>query len=763
MMKRLSVLCILLVGFLINGVSAVQISSVRVENLSQGPLDDTLVFTRVGVAAGDDLPPTRIRSQVKSDVESLQKSGLFSEVQVRLEDGLAGTEVIYAVRPRPRIQRLSVQGAEHLGNKKVRHLMTLNVGDLVDDGLMGVQAKLIRDEYLKKRYPDAQVTWDILENNTQGLADVEVTVTEGQRAKIEEIRFSGAHSMDEKLLRKSMKQKESGWFSWLTRSGVYEPDQLAIDRMNLRTLYLNEGYLDVQIDDPKVVDMGKGHLSINMPVSEGHMYTVKRIAIEGCTIYSEEELMRVVGLQVGQPASIMNIDNGAQSIRRYYGNRGYIRTRVIPNLDPDLTAHTVDVLYTVGEGVQASIGDIRIRGNSITKDKVIRRELIVYPGQEFNQQRVERSESRLKNLGYFDMVNSHEVPTDDPAIYDLEFKVHEQKTGQFMVGAGFSSIEQVLGFAEISQGNFDLFNWPPVGGGQKLKLRTTFGSQSEDVEFSYVEPWFLNRRLSLGFDLYMNERRFLSDDYNQKTKGGRITLQRPLPWNNRLSLAYLLEEIDVFDVADSASDLIKVEEGARTKSAITLSLTHDTRNNPFVPSRGNRSVLSATYAGGPLGAETDLYNLTAQTSVYHPLWFGHYLNLRGRTSVVEEFGDSENVPIFDRLFLGGARTVRGFEYRDVGPKDENEEPIGGRTLLYGTAEYNVPIAEKFRMTAFYDTGMIWEDAYDYQGALNSSVGVGLRIDIPGFPLRFDYAWPQKTDEFNDNSSARFSFLIGYFN
>ena len=419
MIKRCCIACVLLCVAMAGAVQAVMISNVRVENLSQGPLDESLVMARIGISAGDDLAPTRIRMQVKLDIESLQESGFFSEVQVRLEDGLNGTDVIYAVRPPPRIQQLRVTGAEHLGNRKVRQIMTLKVGDRVDDGLMGAQAKLIRDAYQKKRYPNAGITWNIVEDNAQGLADVEVIVSEGQRSKIKKLTFAGAYKIDEKVLRKTMTQRKAGFFSWLTRSGVYEPDKLAVDRMNLRSLYLNEGYLDVQVDEPRIVDLGDGALSVAMPISEGHRYTVRSVSIEGGTLYSVDELMSVVALRPGQPASILNSDDGAQGIRRYYGNRGYIRTGVIPNLDPDLTTYEVDVVYTVREGVQAHIGDIRIRGNSSTKDKVIRRELVVYPGQEFNQQRVERSERRLKNLGYFDLVNSSEVPTDDPYIYDL--------------------------------------------------------------------------------------------------------------------------------------------------------------------------------------------------------------------------------------------------------------------------------------------------------------------------------------------------------
>ena len=189
---------------------------------------------------------------------------------------------------------------------------------------------------------------------------------------------------------------------------------------------------------------------------------------------------------------------------------------------------------------------------------------------------------------------------------------------------------------------------------------------------------------------------------------------------------------------------------------------HNSCDSVFVPTRGNHTSLSASVAGGPLGADTDLYEFQARSSQFWPLWFDHVFNLRGWMAVVEEYGDSDRVPIFDRLFLGGARTMRGFKYREVGPKDENGEPIGGKSALYGTAEYTIPLVEKVRFATYYDVGMVWEPAYEYSlSGLNSAAGIGLRLDFPGFPIQLDYAWPLETDEFNDRDSGRFSFWLGY--
>jgi outer membrane protein insertion porin family len=359
-------------------------------------------------------------------------------------------------------------------------------------------------------------------------------------------------------------------------------------------------------------------------------------------------------------------------------------------------------------------------------------------------------------------VNATPVPTEEPEIYDVEFEVTEQNTGQFQVGAGFSSIDALIGYVQLQKENFDLYNWPPVGGGQSVSFRGTLGTKRQDIELDWADPWFLNRRLYFGAGLFRRESRFFSDEYDQRNTGGRLRLGFRVAPFTRLNLTYGLEEIRVYNVDEDASDLIKAEEGRRIKSSLTPSLRFDTRDNPFVPTRGMRANLAFPFAGGPLQGETDIYGAELDVVHYWPIWFEHVFMLRGAIGGVDHYGDSDFVPIFDRLFLGGARTLRGFDFRDVGPKDETGEPIGGGSTWYATAEYTIPLADQFRLAGFYDIGMVHPEpfAYDF-GDYNSDVGVGLRIDIPGFPLRLDYAWPLEADDFNDRSSGRFQFSLGY--
>jgi outer membrane protein insertion porin family len=377
----------------------------------------------------------------------------------------------------------------------------------------------------------------------------------------------------------------------------------------------------------------------------------------------------------------------------------------------------------------------------------------------FDRKRVEVSVNRLKNLGYFSDVQDVAEPLEEKDQYDLAFQVEEKSTGQFMVGGGISSIDSVVGFVEVSQGNFDLKSWPPIGGGQKARVRAQLGSERQDAEISFVEPWFMDRRLSLGLDLFCRESSYYTADYDQTLAGFRVSLARPLTKFDRVSLIYSLENYDI-DVDDSASPELQREDGALLRSGLQLEWSRDTRDNYFIPRRGNRTVASATFTGGPLLGDVDIYGMELRSSYYWPLLWDHVFNIRGSVQTVDVYSGSR-VPIFDRLFLGGARTVRAFEYQEVGPVDSRDDPIGGRTLYYTTLEYTVPIWNRIRGATFYDMGFVNSKAYDFSASgLNSGVGFGIRFDMPGFPLNLDYAWPIQSEDYNDRG-GRFSFQIGY--
>lgn len=749
----------------LQGAGAEKVREIKIRREGGGLVEESAVLGFVSLKVGDELS----RNALSRDVRALEESGRFAYVSTEVEPAADGVTLIYVVKSKPRIRNLRIEGADEVGNRKVRDLLEIGVGDPVDDAVLAFKSLKVREHYQKHYFPYTKLEWVIDEDVANGTADVTIKVDEGRRASVRHIEFEGGEAVAPGALRKAMKQKQWNIFSWITSHGTYKPDELDADRETIRRRYLDAGYLDARVGEPKIVPMDAKRVRVIIPVEQGRQYRLGRIELTGPQIFPVQEVSAVVTSRPQDVASLDAVEKARQSVRDFYGSRGYIGNEVQYKLNPQGQDPVVNLALSVKEGDKAYIRDIRIRGNTRTKDKVIRRELTVYPGEIYNQVKVRNSERRLRNLGFFDFVNAVPEATPDPEKYDLAFEVNEQRVGQFMVGAGFSSVDDLIGFAELSHGNFDIAGWPPVGAGQKLKLRGTVGTKRQDIELSFVEPWFLDRKLSLGVDLFDRDRRFFSDEYEQRNTGGNITLGKPLGTYNRINFIYGLENIKVYNVDTNASDLIKEEEGTSLKSSFTVELVRDTRDNAFVATRGHRSSASAMYAGGPLAGDVDIYSLEAQSSAYWPIWFDHVFNLKGWISVVESHGADDRVPLFDRLFLGGARTLRGFKYRKVGPKDENGEPVGGLTGWYATAEYTIPVVDKLRLATFYDIGMIFEDAYSFSvqpdqfqtGDYNSDWGVGIRLDFPGFPLRLDYAWPLETDEFNDRSSGRFQFSIGY--
>lgn len=765
--------------------SAALIQDIKIDARNIAVTDPAFVLAYTRVRVGDDVDQRKI----SQDVKRLLETGRFSFVDTELRPTPAqdGFILTYIVDIKPRLDKpVDVAGAEAMGPRKIRKWLELEVGDPVDDAILNQRTQKVLEEYHQRYYFNARCTWTIDVNKQSGFAQVRLQVDEGPRGSIHQIEFTGntylPPGLDERFtaglhrqpvygksvapdeLRAAMRQKTWNWFSFLTKQGVYNPEDLDTDRNTIRFLYQNHGYLDAQVGEPDIRPYQTGKLKAVYPIVEGIQYYLGTISLTGVSLFPETNLWALIKLKSGQRASMGQIQRTAADLRDYYQSRGYMRTTVKPLLNARSAEAIVDVQFVATESSLAYIRYIDIRGNTRTKDKVIRRELLVYPGQIYDLVSIRRGERILQNLGFFETVTSYPRETMDSGRDDLVYEVQEKRTGNLSLGAGYSSVDELVGFAELSQGNFDLFNWPSfIGDGQKLRLRAQIGSQTEDYEISFVEPWFLDRKLSLGVDLFDTKQNNLSAYYNQQKLGSAVTLGKPLNgFFQRANLRYTLMGVTVFDIADDAIQRIRDEKGTRTVSELKLTFVHDTRDNLFDPTRGNKTTLGGWFSGGPLGFDTDDYGLEAESMTYFPLWFDHVFFLRGWAEVVSEYGDDPDVHLFDRIFLGGPRTLRGFKYRYVSPYEEGQ-PIGGKSGAMATAEYIIPITKKVvRFATFYDIGNAWLDSYDFN--LNeycSDIGIGARLNIPGFPISLDYAWPLEVSGDVARTAARFNFWMGY--
>jgi outer membrane protein insertion porin family len=341
---------------------------------------------------------------------------------------------------------------------------------------------------------------------------------------------------------------------------------------------------------------------------------------------------------------------------------------------------------------------------------------------------------------------------------DVDVNVQEKSTGSVNFGAGFSSIDSLVGFVSLTQTNFDLFGWPNFrGAGQRFNMNLRYGTRRRDFSLAFTEPWFLGQKLSFTTELFYRDLFFLSDYFDQQNLGGSFSWRKPTGEHSFAELTYTAQNVKIHNIADNASEIIKAEEGKFFQSKIDLTWTHDTRDNVFLTRSGHKLELGATYSG--LGGDVKYFGLNATGMQFFHLPGDTIFSIEGSIRSVDP--SDENVPIFDRQFLGGANNLRGFQFREVGPKDELGEAIGGLTSAYATFEYTFPIIDNLRGAVFYDVGMVSVDSYDLGGDINSNVGVGLRLMLPSIgPIRVDFGVPVQSDRFND-SGGQFQFNVGY--
>lgn len=740
------------------------VKEVAVKNLGAGHVDEGFVLSHVTIKTGSEIEGIVL----SRDVKALLASGRFSWVGTDLEPVDGGVRLTFSVRNKLLLARpVKVRGNDYYREGKIIDLIGLQPGDLVDDQVVGVKVQQIVEKYRKDYFPNAKVTWTINEvDRERGTADVAVKVDEGNRAKVKKVEFTGNIIYSASDLRKSMKQP--AWWNplWWMKKKSYDEGEFESAKAEITSMYLAKGYVDAKVDISETPYDQKGNIKVNVRIEEGPLYKFGKVTLSGATLFPEAELRRFVLAKPGIPASTETLRTSVQGLQDYYGSRGYVDSDVRPVMDTDAAGRVMNVDFSLKEGAQCKIGNVKITGNTRTKDKVIRRELLVYPGEIYDEVKVRRSERIVNNLGYFKIVRSYPTKTLVPDVRDLIMEVEEKRTGQFMISAGFSSVDNVIGMLELSQGNFDLFGWPYfTGGGQKMKITTQFGSRRKYYELSVVEPWFLDRKLSLGGDLYLSDVTY--NDYDIERIGFALTLGKPITRADRVELQYSIEKERLKNITDTNA-YINVEtlepyffsnEPDTFKSTVQLTLLHDTRDNPFLPTKGNRTSVFGSLSGGILGLDTEIYQLGLRSNQYFPLWLGHVFSLRGRAEIVDSYGDSDVVPITDRLFLGGGRTLRGFAYRDVGPKairrsdydagvmNGVHRPLGGSSMMMASAEYTIPIVSSVRIALFFDIGNVWQDAYDFRpDSLAMSTGAGLRLDLPGFPIKIDYGWVMRKDD-----------------
>ena len=750
------------------------IFKVTIRHVGPPAVSDSLILANVRIEAGSKYN----RNAIDDDVRNLYATGYFYAIQILEEyDVDKGYHLIYLVQGNPTLTDIRFEGNTKYKDSKLLKTIESKIGRPLNDRRLFEDAQAIKKLYQKAGYPATKVDYVRSIDEQAGRATATFKVEEAPKIRIEDVIFEGATAFKQSKLRKAIKTRRWWMFSWLTGSGSYKEDQFEEDRDKLADFYRNEGYLDFELKDVKFDYPEPNRMVMRLQVFEGRQYRVGSVGFSGVTLIDTNAITRGLKMPTGKVFTPSGLYDDMEIVEDAYGIIGHIDARVRPQKNANVETGNMDLVYDITEGERVFIERIEIRGNTKTKDRVIRRELLVNPGEPFNKVLVKYSTNRVGLLNYFEKVGWTDENTDVPNRRDLLINVDEKSTGNVQVGAGLSTVDSLVGFAEISQSNFDLFN-PPyfTGGGQKAIIRMQLGTERQDYTLTFQEPWMFGRKLIFNQDLYHREASYQSTLYNEKRTGTSTAFTRPLGSERlRGTLSYTLENVGILDVSPAASPAIKDEEGETLISEVGLRFDYDQRGGGFMPNRGYRTILDFGVAGGPLGGETDFYRVELRHAHYFPgFGEGHIIEVLARAGVIDNYGRSDDVPLFNRWFLGGAFNMRGFDYRDVGPKDITGEPLGGETYWFSSFEYSIPIIDRVRLAAFYDIGMVYQNAYSFDskvydsngnltidtGKFNDNFGLGIRLNLPIGPLVFDYGIPINSDSRNE-SSGKFQFRAGY--
>jgi outer membrane protein insertion porin family len=697
---------------------------------------------------------------VQEDIKALYRTGYIRNVRIFAQPEGDGVKVIVAVETRAIVREIEITGAERIKPKRLRKEIKVKLNQAINEQALEESRQKIIDVYQGHGYNDVSVQFRVDPiDEERGTARVVFAVNEGVRGAISQIRFEGNAHISQKVLRKEMKTRGRTLIYFMDKTGRLDEVQLEQDLDKIREYYQNHGFIDVEIKEVRKDRTPKGPMIITIVILEGPQYHVRKLTVSGYEHSTEAKIRAFLKMKEGSVYSPKQLRDDAKAVADAYGSGGYVDLVITPEGTPAGPA-LIDVHYTIEEGTRSFVNRVNIEGNTRTKDKVIRREVLVAPGDVFNTVRVDTTKKRLENLGYFAKVETYPEETDIPGRKDLTILVQEKRTGSLSFGGGFSTVDKLVGFAELTQGNFDLFNWPSfTGGGQKFRLRLQYGTERKDFILTITEPYFLDRRLSLSGQAFYTEANYLSSLYNQRNYGFLFEMRKPINAYMYGTLGYTLQDIDIFDVAGSAPAFIQSQKGSSVESKIFGSVVLDTRDNPLLSRRGQRVTFSPLITGGFLGGDTQVYGWDLEGSQYFHLPWDTILLINGEIGTVSQWGAGNEVPIFERLFLGGSNNLRGFPFREVGPK-ENGEPIGGQTMARATFEWTFPIIEKARGAVFYDMGFVNSDAWSFGfNNMASDIGIGLRLDLPIGPLRLDYGYPVMRDGYN--GGGHFNFNVGY--
>ena len=698
----------------------------------------TLMKTKEGIEFDERI--------LKNDITTLIKTGYFKDVKYNVEKKDAGLELTIEVIENPVIEKIIFEGNRALKTKRIKEISELKEGDFLNEEKIIKGIEKIKEEYYKIGFHATEVDYKVEEKD--GVCNVKIQIEEKGRGYVSKIFFEGNKTFPDERLKKLIKTKER---RMPFIKGTYKEDVLDEDIKRIKSFYNENGFVEAKIE--KELEYKEKGIVIKISVNEGKRYFTGEIKFEGNLIFNEDILRNLVLLKRGDVFNVKKNEESVRNIYKIYSDNGYIKCNV--EFIPEIRGDAINLTYMINPGEIYYTEEVKIKGNRITKDKVIRREIKLEPGDKITEDKIKKSFNNLRDTNYFENIRIYpEFVEEGKANIVVDVKERE-KTGLFLIGGGYSSSEKFVGMVSIQQNNFDITNPPKfVGGGQKLSLSFEIGSITKNYIFSFTEPYFLDKPVYLGPDIYRLERNW----YDWDTTSTGFDLRVGRRWDNfNLGFKILSEKVNLYNV--EIPSLIS-QEGEKRKNSITTYLTFSNLDSVLFPTKGDRANLSLEYAG--LGGDVDFLKTTFENHFYHPVknFIFHSKTLFGYINK-----DFNEIPIYERFFGGGIGTVRGYEERSLGLKETvggTVHYLGGKFIFAQNFEMMYPLyKDVFYGIGFFDIGKVSDDL-NFNN-LKKGIGAGIRVNIPflGAPIEIYYGYALDAEPGEPKSRVHIGMSFGF--
>ncbi|MDR4494344.1 MAG: outer membrane protein assembly factor BamA [Nitrospirales bacterium] len=693
-------------------------------------IEPQAILGKLSIKTGDPLN----HDEIRKDIQQIYSLGFFEEVEVATEPRDGGVAVIFHVTEKPFTVEVVFDGNDEISDDKLNEKNTIRSQVFLDKEQVKATVEKFRTLYEEKGYYHAQIVpiIDMIENNQ---SRVTFYIDEGKQAHIRSVDFEGRHVIKKKELLGNMANREWSWpWSIFSDAGILHRDELPNDVERIKEVYLNKGYLDVQVGTPRIeLDESKEWFSLVFPIVEGEPYIVSEVSYSGQSVFTEQELREKLDIEPGEVFQRAKVRDEVTRLTELYGSRGYAFAEANPAIDPNPTTRTTRITFSIQEGEMVRIRDIQITGNTKTRDNVIRRELRVNERDMIDSPAIKRSFERLNNLNFFETVEI--LPQQiAPGEVDLNVKVKEKPTGSFSIGGGFSTLDQFTLIADITEGNL-------FGRGYLGRIRGQLGGRRTLGIITFRNPAIFDTLTSAQADAFSTRTNFLT--YLEKKQGVNLTFGRWFSEYISGSFTLVAEKIKISDVRSDANDIIKDQKGTQSTTGFRASLFRDSRDYYLDPRRGSRVGVRTSFGTDLLGGTNNFYSASFDALKYTPLPFWDFRHsIRGRIGYGDGFG-GEELPIPEFFFVGGINTVRGFKFGRAGPVTPGNDPEGGNKQLIINNDLIFPVLPDAKLNGVlffdYGKGFSKEEKLDFD--LRMAAGMEVRWISPFGPLRAAFGRP----------------------